>query len=594
MLRYSSPMSFRLSLLVHLVAVTACSPSQLAPPQCPAATAPVTDKGECSADPPQPSSGQQTGAWAPGALRTRVPVAISDPSGGLVEVTLTVTDVPGEVNVFLQGRPIEEVHYGVLALVDQQPRRKTRQFTFRAQGQKTYELDVAAFVTPAVGESGAWSVSWRYTPLADCYEPNDTQAQARRIPLDVPITAFAHPGIIEGDGLLVGRGLLDFYRFELTAQTTVRLAVDQPTDEFLVFELWDGTTSTPLASTDLFAVPGVVSKSAEVELAAGTWYVRVSPFVHQHSTAFDDVPAPAYWARPYTLTVERVGVVVAAGAESSGGKAVCLPTVPGPATRDDECVRYVPDAVQGQLSDTFTQTRTERRVPFGADDLGGGLFRLVITANGPLDSVVRRRGAPAGEEHGSGQLITDFGTTSTHTIVFRAQGFERYELVLNPFVTLAASDVITYQVSWTYEPVVDCYERNDTLAEARRIPLGRPITAFSHAGVIAGDSGIVGPSLADFYKVVLSAPTTVRLMARKPGDVALSVDLIDAAGVVQTAIDPVGAPNTELRSDQVALGAGTWFVRVTPFVSQWSLISSPTVVVPADWNQPYTLSVEPN
>jgi len=210
-------------LLPTLLLLTACPPP-LEPPTCPPATTPATDKGECSADQPTPSSGMRSGAWTPSARSTRVPVVIADPSGGLVEVTLTVTDVPGEVNVFLQGRPIEEVHYGVLALVDQQPPQKTRRFTFRAQGRSTYELDVAAFVTPHANETGAWTVAWQYSPLSDCYEPNDTQAAAKRIPVGLPITAFAHPGISAGDGLLVGRGLLDFYKFELTAPTTVRLS----------------------------------------------------------------------------------------------------------------------------------------------------------------------------------------------------------------------------------------------------------------------------------------------------------------------------------------------------------------------------------
>ena len=330
-----------------------------------------------------------------------------------------------------------------------------------------------------------------------------------------------------------------------------------------------------------------------MQLAAGTWYVRVSPFVHQHSTAFDDDPAPAFWSQPYTLTVERVGQVVSATMGTAGGNAVCLPTVPGPATRDDECVTYVPDVVQGQVSGAFTETAVERRLPFGADDLGGGLFRIVITADGPIDTVVRRRGAPAGEDHPSGHLITDFGTSATHTIVFRAQGFDRYELVASPFVSVAAGAQLTYDVRWTYEPVVDCYEQNDTQAQARRIPLGRAITAFGHAGAIAGESVLIGASLVDYYRVVLAEPRTVRLVVRKPNDVALSFELLDATGAAQAAVDPVGAGNTDLVSEEVALAAGTWFVRVTPFVSQFSLVSGQTVEVPAEWTQPYTLTVQP-
>lgn len=577
-------------LALALLVFAGCSTPDPVPPQCPASTTPATDRGECSSEQPQATTGQQSGAWTPTALHARVPLTIADPSGGLVEVTLTVTDVPGEVGVTVPGDP--DYRSGVLAWVDEQPPRKTRRFTFRAQGQQTYELDVAAFSTPGAGESAAWTVSWRYTPNPDCYEPNDTLAAAKRIPLDVPITAFAHPGIRPGEVVLVRNGLLDFYRFELSAPTTVRLAVKQPYEAQVSFELWDGAANAPLAATDLFAAPDVVSTSAEVELAAGTWYVRVSPFVDDYGATPDDQPAPAYWSLPYTLTVERVGVVVSAGAAPSGGKAVCLPTVPGPATRDDECVRYTPDAVQGQHRGLLTASAPAMKLPFGANDLGGGLFRFVLTANGPVETVVRRRGGV--EELPSGRLITDWGVVGTHTLVFRAQGFEGYELEVASFVTLSGADQVEYQLQWTYEPVVDCYERNDTVAQARRIPLGRFTSAFSHAGVIEGDTFSVGPSLTDVYKVVLDAPKKVRLAARKPNDVALSFELIDATGAVQAAISPVGDPLVELQSDEVSLAAGTWFVRVTAFVGQPPVISGETVVVPDDWTRPYTVGVFPS
>jgi hypothetical protein len=460
--------------------------------------------------------GTASGTWASGGDERIIPVEVSDRGGGLVEVRLEAS-VPTEVNVRLAGRPIDELHLGVAVRVGDDV--ASRRFVFRAQGQKRYQLEVRPVGTPAAAAS--WTVSWSYQPNLDCFEPNDTLATAKRIPLDVPVQAYAHAGIIEGDGLLVGPGLLDFYRFELIEPTTVRLVVTRPSDTAIAFELWDGATDASwLVGTDLFAPAGQPSSSGDLELPAGTHYVRVSSFASQPSTQELTSPVPADWNQPYTLMVKRSAF---GGAAAWQAPLACATPVTAPAN-DDECVRYTPASVSGTSSFSLGASGAVQVVPMAPiADPGGGLLRVTLTASHAAEVRVRRVGAPPGEDH-DGVAVRVGDDVGTRSFLFRAQGQERYELVVTLLLD-PAPDTAALTVGWVYEPNVDCYEQNDTPASARRIPLDRPITAFAHGGVIAGDGLFVGPSFADYYRFVLPEPRRVSLSVRKPSATAYTFEL---------------------------------------------------------------------
>src|SRR5690606_33558236 len=117
--------------------------------------------------------------------------------------------------------------------------RTERSFTFRAHGNTNYELVVRPAFSLYDDEDTSWSVSWSYQPLLDCYEGNDTIATAKRIPVGVPVEAYAHTGILADDQVLVRPSGVDFYTFELTEPTTVRLRATKPSDTAISFELWD-------------------------------------------------------------------------------------------------------------------------------------------------------------------------------------------------------------------------------------------------------------------------------------------------------------------------------------------------------------------
>lgn len=566
----------------------ACVESE-ADPVAEAATCPTpdaSDRGECTEYTPANLDDSFAGSWSSAEDREILPIHVTDPGGGLIRVTLSVGDTPSTADVRVKGASVDEIHYGVIVGVTGE---KQQTFVFRAQGGQQYELLLAPFLTPGDGDN-SFTASWTYEPNVDCYEHNDSVAEAKRIPLDKPISAFAHAGIVAGDGVLSGPGLIDFYKFELTEKTTLRLAVTKPDDQELAFEFWDAAGEARIAGIDYLAPGGTEALSEDVEFEPGTHYVRVHHFVVQHSTQTTEEPIPASWNHPYSLTVRRVSI----DASSAAASAQCVPaqTTP-PKITDNECVAYTPAEVSGSFSGGWVTGDDEQLLPIAITDPGGGLVSVTLGVEDvPTEVKVRLRGAPAGEEHEAILVGQGISESAQETFVFRAQGDTHYELVLSPFVTPLEDDVTSYSVSWSYAPNLDCYEHNDSVGAARKIPMDTPIQAFAHPGLVAGDSALVGSGAEDYYKFELTEATTVRLAATKPDDEAISFELLESpAGGVLTAVDPVGVGGTALFSDSVELAAGIHYVRVGYFVSQIPSLSA-RLPLPASWNQPYSLEVQ--
>lgn len=262
--------------------------------------APPGDDDECVEYTPDEIEGAHAGTWVDFPARVVLPIDVEDPGGGLVRVTVTVADTATSAFVQRRGAPDEEVHYGVDAGVGA-AREET--FVFRAQGDTSYDLILTPFASPG-DEDNSYGATWTYEPNIDCYEHNQTVETARRIPLDRPIEAYAHAGIIAGDSTMVGASMIDFYRIELAEPTRVRLAFIKPDDDSLLVEFWDPAIDYAIVGVDYLAPGDVEVYSDELELAAGTHYIRISPFVSEASTWDFSEPLPDRWNTPYTLTVQ--------------------------------------------------------------------------------------------------------------------------------------------------------------------------------------------------------------------------------------------------------------------------------------------------
>lgn len=255
---------------------------------------------ECEEYVPEVVEGSHSGVWVDLSDQVILPIDITDPGGGLVRVKVTAGATATSSFVRRRGAPDEEIHYGVDAGVGEA---NEETFVFRAQGATSYDLILSPFISPADGDN-SYSTEWKYEPILDCYEANQTVETARRIPLDTPIVAYAHAGIVAGDGTMVGPSMIDFYRVELDEPTRVRLAFIKPDDDSLVVEFWDPEIEYGIVGVDFLAPGGVEVYSDELELAAGTHYIRLSPFVSEPSTWNVAEPLPPRWTTPYTLAVQ--------------------------------------------------------------------------------------------------------------------------------------------------------------------------------------------------------------------------------------------------------------------------------------------------
>lgn len=261
---------------------------------------PVGEDDECVEYTPDEIDGSHAGTWVDFPDQVVLPIDIGDPGGGLIRVAVTVADTATSVIVRRRGAPDEEVHYGVDAGVGEA---REEMFVFRAQGDTAYDLILTPFASPG-DEDNSYAATWTYEPNIDCYEHNQTVETARRIPLDRPIEAFAHAGIVVGDSTMVGPGMIDFYRIELAEPTRVRLAFIKPDDDSMLVELWDPAIEYAILGVDYLAPGDVEVHSDEIDLAAGTHYIRIGPFVSEASTWDFSEPLPARWNTPYTLTVQ--------------------------------------------------------------------------------------------------------------------------------------------------------------------------------------------------------------------------------------------------------------------------------------------------
>lgn len=537
----------------------------------------IESNTECQTYTPDEVDGEANGTLADAESEGIIPIQIGDVGGGLVAVTLSALD-PTSVIVRLAGAPEDQIHEGVDTLVSDE--RSTRSFTFRAQGNKSYEL-----VVKALGNTpSSYDVFWEYEPNVDCFEPNDTLATAKNIALNAPVQAYAHAGIIEGDGLLVGPGMLDYYSFELPSAAKVKLRVKKPSDTALSFEFWNADTDASyLVGTDHLAEANDISESDELELPAGVHHVRVSSFASQPSSVNDDGTFPADWNQPYELTVLAPSITN-----------ICEPDDMTPAPQNNpsatnECIDYTPASVSGTYVGNWAGKEIDKTT-IDVSDPGGGLVQVTLNASIPTEAQVRLPGA--GDEavhYGVDVLVSD--DRDERFFTFRAQGQTTYDLELVRLKTPEEGDVLDYSLTWTYAPNYDCYEVNDTPSQAREIPLDTVIEAFAHPGITDEEGLLVGPGADDYYKFVLEEPTTVALSMIKPGESALVAEFYTAEDVSHlVGTDALAPAGQETTSEDFELPPGTHWIKVSvPTQESVTVDDDP---IPADWNNPYKLQVK--
>lgn len=268
-----------------------------------------------------------------------------------------------------------------------------------------------------------------------------------------------------------------------------------------------------------------------------------------------------------------------------------------------ECVSYAPASISGKKTGVFTSAEVVK-IPLPETDVGGGLLKVTYTQDAPVvGSLFLPEGASAADPRAeTGAFGPGIGSGGPGVVYYRLAGKKAYELGVKPF---SFDDTkANYGVEYVYEPLVDCYEANNSLAAAKRVPVNETITAYHHTGIDTNDTGSLNESGDDWYFFELSSEKRVKLKGVLPGKDGATggnsalFTVYTADGEAQPACSGSGAFETNPVSDTEAvetcdgaLSAGKYFVKLAHFVSQPSS-SGVNESFNKSWNTAYTFKIE--
>jgi hypothetical protein len=206
-----------------------------------------------------------------------------DPEGGVVTVMASGDQALGVIRVAgLQG------DFTLLQAIPTGSRQ------FAGAPGTTYEVELSEGSVSGTEESQLVEVSWSLSSVVDCWEPNDTPSEARPIGLGQVVEAYLFAGYTANEWPSY-EAHEDWYELEVPEDRTVTLGLASPV----------ATSIQVLASDDSFVYDDFLVEdplAASVELPAGTYRVKVFPFVSPIYNDFDGT-APN-WTEPYVLTIE--------------------------------------------------------------------------------------------------------------------------------------------------------------------------------------------------------------------------------------------------------------------------------------------------
>jgi len=233
--------------------------------------------------------------------------AVSDPAGGYYIVTLQSTSSMPWMEIVKQGDAVPVINGTPPSIND-----KIRTVAISAQYGVSYDVNVWPFINGAFPES--YSISFEYIGIMDCYEPNDTFAEAKFIPKNETIEAFANRN---NEGYGVQEKFKDFYKVVLESPAKIQIELLQsPSDNFVNIKLYRENQSHILCSTNpILGDPDTAQngtlyiETSNQVLDAGVYYIEVFPYWttgHLKSNLDDEESLRDTWLTPYKFKVTIV------------------------------------------------------------------------------------------------------------------------------------------------------------------------------------------------------------------------------------------------------------------------------------------------
>jgi hypothetical protein len=269
---------------------------------------------ECVPYAPSEAGGDLSGTWSTsgsaGAV-TQTIISPGDPGGGYITINLRAPEaIVPRLNVqVLPEQPTQADIFSTTA--GNSDDTQFIEVVFEVGPGRSFEVTTAPFsfsgssadVFPA-----AYTASWTYTSRVDCYEPNDTRAQAKAVPLDLPIDASFIAGYRESNSITTNHETTqDWYRFELDTAREVAIALTNVPSNVRARVTVFSESST-IGSVLADAAGDAVTVAPGFELAAGWYAVRVDApqGVARKAHVSHDDAFPAHFASNYTLEMRTV------------------------------------------------------------------------------------------------------------------------------------------------------------------------------------------------------------------------------------------------------------------------------------------------
>lgn len=267
----------------------------------------------------------------------------------------------------------------------------------------------------------------------------------------------------------------------------------------------------------------------------------------------------------------------------------------------DDCTPYQPENNEGNINefwDAINETDVYTELLPAITGPGGGYYTVVLTndsgvvpglkvtsSNDTLGAIANSTAAETNDEN-------------TRTTSFLAYPGISYDIAAHysSFVPASTSPT-SYEINWNYTDIVDCYEPNNELSQAKSVPKNEIIEAYALTGHINNSVTYGEPQSYDYYSTQLREPAKIKVeLLEVPSSVNLNVKIFTTDGQqlitdyeeVSGVVSEDGAIyNTQTSS---ILQEGTYIIRVTIGGSR------PTVVnddqdIPDHWNSPYTFKI---
>lgn len=355
-----------------------------------------------------------------------------------------------------------------------------------------------------------------------------------------------------------------------------------------------GSSGSPLYNAEKLLV-GVLSGGAS---ACGATGDALSDQYGQLAHAWDGLGTQSTRMRDY-LDPEASGAffmngleetMFADGFEGSDG----LATPP----QLNECIDYMPTQVSGNITDDWSvvnETDTFSGLLATPPDPGGGFWQVSVSTGAPATPAVNVFGSDpnaGGVTAGAASVDEQSATAS-----FLAYPNQSYTVETTERTNAPTQDYPwDYNLSYSFQSRVDCYEPNDVRQDARWIPSGEPIEAFALAGY-GNNNAVVNDAKSDWYRVNVSGPDLRVELLRSPSDIRMTMTLFYSGEAVPAPMDFIvtepGGINQTGRLFYLqnirALEPGTYFLHVIhDFATRNVAQDTP---IPDHWNTKYQLIV---